>query len=503
MQRPASGPVKRFFFYNFSGRNLPDYSRKEFDSMHVVNEMVVHTDFQMPFPDDGSIRIDLGGAVVFSAFADAHVHFTQTGITLLGCRLEQAENLSDLFEMVSTEANHHEYVLGWNMQETRLREKRLPTSEELDHLSRQAFIWLARADLHSAVVNTRALNWAKGFFPALEAQNGLIKGEEYNFLSYELNRQLPRDFKMRALKLAEQECFKNGVGTVHALEGSENSEIESIAAADFFATSPLHSVIYHQSGNPNLPLKRGWNRMGGCLLVDGSIGTRTASMSEPYADASTSGCQYLHAQDIERLLTTAAKNRLQLALHAIGDQAIDTVTACFTWADEKFGPPPLPHRIEHFILPSDKAIKAARDTGTMVCVQPTFDHFWGGSTGLYAQRLGPKRAAACNPFKTIFDMGISLACGSDSPVTPINPLLGIHALVNHTNPDERVDLNSALSLFISEPHKFCGESVQRGHLRPGKRADFVCLNEDPFMVPPARLKDIRVNSLYLGGNKVF
>ncbi len=495
--------MKRAFFYNFSGRNLPDYAKKDFDTMLVANGMVVKTGFQLPFPDDGSIGIDLGGATVFAAFSDAHVHFTQTGITMLGCPLDRVTTLSDLLEMVRKESVDHEYVLGWNMQESRLREKRLPTIDELDRLSSSAFIWLARADLHSAVANTRALKWARGFFPSITAVNGLIKGEEYNFLSYELNSQLPADFRQKALKLAEHECFRNGVGSVHALEGCEKSGVESLAAADFFAHSQMHGVVYHQSGNPALPLKMKWKRMGGCLLVDGSIGTRTAAMTEAYSDADTNGCQYLKAAEIENLLTTAAKNRLQLALHAIGDQAIETVTACYSWAHEKFGAPPLPHRIEHFILPSDKAIKAARDTATMVCVQPVFDHFWGGPTGLYAQRLGARRAAGCNPFKTLLDMGVNLACGSDSPVTPINPLLGIHALVNHTNPDECIDLNSALSLYISEPHKFIGEGTVRGHLYPARPADFVCLAEDPFKVAPSKLKDIRINALYLGGSKVF
>jgi predicted amidohydrolase YtcJ len=495
--------MKRAFFFNFSGRNLPDYAKKDFDTMQVANGIITKTGYQLPFPDDGSIGIDLGGATVFAAFSDAHVHFTQTGITMLGCQLDQASSLAEIFKMVAAEAVNHEFVLGWNMQESKLRENRLPTTDELDQISTRAFIWLARADLHSAVANSRALKWARELLPSLSAENGLIKGEAYNFLSYELNGQLPKDFRQEALKQAEKECFKNGVGTVHALEGCEKTDSETRAAADFFSRSQLRGIIYHQSGNPSLPQKMKWNRMGGCLLVDGSIGTRTAAMTEPYNDAATTGCQYLKAADIEALLTTAHSNRLQLALHAIGDQAIETVTSCYTWAHEKFGPLPLPHRIEHFILPSDKAIKSARDTSTMVCVQPVFDYFWGGPTGLYAQRLGTRRAAGCNPFKTLLDMGVHLACGSDSPVTPINPLLGIHALVNHSNPDECIDLNSALSLYISEPHKFAGEGTVRGHLFPARPADFVCLAEDPFKVPPSRLKDIRINGLYLGGSKVF
>lgn len=493
--------MAEIFFYNFSGRNLPDYARKDFDSMLVRDGLIFNTGYQLPFPGSDVPRIDLGGATVLPAFADAHVHFTQTGITMLGCQLGQTASVTELLEMVRLEGVDCEYVLGWNMQETKLREKRLPKVEELDRICAKNFVWLARADLHSAVVNTRALEWARTFFPAIAAPDGLIKGEEYNFLSYELNRLLPAAFKNKALRLAEQECFRNGVGTVHALEGCQKSGAETIAAADFFAASPLHGVIYHQSSDPALPIKKQWNRMGGCLLVDGSIGTRTAAMLKEYADAKTTGNLYLKAQEIEQLLTTANNNGLQLALHAIGDLALDTVTACYAWAADKYGKAHLAHRIEHFVLPTDKAIRNARQAAAMVCVQPAFDYFWGGPSGLYSQRLGATRAAGCNPFKTLLDIGIQLAGGSDSPVTPINPLLGIQALVNHTNPEERISLNAALAMFISEPHKLCGEEAIRGHLRKGLAADFVCLAEDPFKVPTAKLQNIRITDLYLAGRR--
>ncbi len=491
------------FFHNFSGRNLPDYSREDFNTMHVVDGFIVQTGMQLPCQGGETISVDLGGATVFAAFADAHVHFTQTGITLLGCRLENARSLADILDMVSSATKKNNFVLGWNMQETRLAEKRLPTLAELDRTGKDAFIWLARADLHSAVANTKALQWARSFFPDIDPQNALISGERYNFLSYELNRLLPADLKKKALELAATECFKNGVGTVHALEGSENSTEETIAAADFFATSPLHGVIYHQSPHADLPKRMNWNKMGGCLLIDGSLGTRTAALHQNYTDSSSNGCQYLNSEAIDSILKTATHNGMQLALHAIGDRAIDAATACYARAALEFGKPALPHRLEHCILPTAQALADARKAETQICVQPAFDYFWGGATNLYAQRLGAERALRCNPFKTILLAGLKMAGGSDSPVTPINPLLGIHALVNHCNPDERLDLNTALAMFIAEPHTFAGEENLRGHLRSTKSADFVCLTEDPFAVPRAKLKDLQIRSLYLGGKKVY
>jgi len=203
------------------------------------------------------------------------------------------------------------------------------------------------------------------------------------------------------------------------------------------------------------------------------------------------------------MLTTAHQNQLHLALHAIGDRAIDTVTSTYAWACHKWGKPALANRIEHFIMPSDKAIRQARDNALSICIQPAFDHYWGGGEGLYAQRLGRERATRLNPFKTMLDFGIQLAAGSDSPVTAIDPLAGIAALVQHSNPDERMSLNSALALFISEPHKLAGESLIRGQLKTGYHADFVCLNEDPFKISPSRLSNLRVNKLYIAGRCAF
>ena len=491
-------------FHNFSGRNLPDYAHHEFDSMLVQHGLIVKTGFQLtpPYPD--TKLIDLQGAPVFAAFADAHVHLTQTGIALSGAQLEPATSLSEVADLLSVEAANNEFVLGWGLQETRLKERKLPTSAELDRICPNKFVWAARQDLHSAVLNSVALQWAGTILPNLQAHEGLISGNDYNLLSYQLIDKLPVEFKKRGLHLAQQHCFKQGVATVHALEGSRESTTDTIAVAEFSKISALHTVIYHQSGDPTLALDHGWKGMGGCLLADGSLGTRTAALHRPYADSpDCAGNLYLSAGEVEKLLITARKHQLHLALHAIGDRAIDMVASCYAWACEKLGRPAIPDRIEHFILPSDKAIRQAREHGMHICVQPAFDKYWGGANGLYAQRLGPERALSLNPFKTMLDLGIQLAAGSDSPVTSIDPIAGIAALVQHSNPEEQLSLNSALSLFISEPHKLAGESLIRGHLKTGYHADFVCLNQDPFKTAPSRLAELDVKQLFIGGQSVF
>ncbi|GAB4279783.1 MAG: amidohydrolase [Candidatus Rifleibacteriota bacterium] len=472
--------------------------------MLVLNGMILKTGYQLPYPTGPNVKaIDLKGAPVFAAFSDAHVHFTQTGITRLGCDLGDVDSLSGIFDKIKTELNRSEIALAFNLQEHVLLEKRLPTSSELDKLSTKKFIWIARKDLHSAVLNSAALNWAKKAVANLEHHEGFISGENYNKLSYLLINELPDQLLIKGMMTAAHECLAKGVTFIHAMEGSDSSIREALLTKKIFENSKLDGVVYHQSTDPGFALKNNYPGFGGCLLVDGSFGTRTAALSQPYNDAPNhTGHLYMSPDQIESLLKTARNTGLQLALHAIGDRAIEEVTSTYVWAMNKYQKQDLPDRIEHFILPSTKAIRAAKTADAMICIQPAFDFYWGGKRGLYAERLGPERAEQCNPFKTLSDLGISLACGSDSPVTPIDPILSLHAMVNHTNTEERLSLNRALSLCITEPHRFIGKEKTRGHLKTGFKADFICLSDDPFLVPAARIRTLEVVRTFVGGKEV-
>jgi predicted amidohydrolase YtcJ len=496
--------MDQFFFYNFSGRNLPDYSRTDFDTMLILNGMVIKTGYQLPFPAGPNVKaIDLKGAVVFPPFSDAHVHFTQTGISHLGCDLESARNLNDVFALIREEIVSEQLLLGFNLQEQSLSEGRLPTAEELDRISTDKIIWLARKDLHSAVMNSAGLTWAIDCMPDLQHQQGFVSGEYYNRLAYLLGNKIPDQMLIQGMQITAKKCLKKGVTFIHALEGSGSSKREAELAAGFFKNNQLDGVVYHQSHETSFAEEHKFPGFGGCLLVDGSFGTRTAALNQPYFDdQQNTGQLYMSSADIEDLLKKARYSKLQLALHAIGDRAIDLVASSYNWCRQKYRTQPLPDRIEHFILPSTKAIRATKSAEAMVCIQPAFDYYWGGPEGLYSKRLGSERAMKCNPFKTLLDLGIPLAAGSDSPVTPIDPLLGIHALVNHSNPEESLSLNSALSLYITEPHRFVGKEKTRGQLKTGYKGDFICLSEDPFLVPESRLRNIEVTRVFIDGVEI-
>lgn len=496
--------MTRQFFYNFSGRNFPDYSQTAFNTMLVMDGIIRQIGFDLPYPKDSCICVDLNGKTVLPAFADAHVHFNQTGLHMLGCHLHKAQSIAEVLDLLKEEGKTNKIIMGWDLQELNLKEKRLPTVKELDSIGPNRFVWAVRRDMHSAVASTSALEWALSVAPDIIPDGAMLSGLAYYRLLYEIPSVLPAQMINSGMKQAEQQCFNRGVATIHALEGSPDHSDDSIMAAIFFNKSRLNGVIYNQSPDPTLPVKMGWKHIGGCLMVDGSFGTRTAALEQPYSDApGTSGSLYLTEDEIFDLLETSRLNNLQLAIHAIGDSAIRRATECYLAHTDKWGIKPLPDRIEHFVLPDRQSIFAALKSSAMLCVQPTFDHFWGGEKGLYSQRLGKYRASLCNPFKTLLNMGLILAGGSDSPVTPIDPLLGIQALVEHSNPDERLDLNTAISLYTTEPHKLSGQSDRRGQLKCGYNADFVCLASDLFKVDASSISGIAIDQLYIQGHKTI
>ncbi len=492
-------------FIHADGRDGPDYAPSAFDSFAVDAGRVVARGFGLERSPEyaGLERVDLHGSVVLPAFADAHVHFMQTGLTLVGCCFDRCRSLADVFETLDAFAKTHAYdwILGWNLDETQLRERRLPTIDELDAIVGPRRLWLSRIDLHSAIPSTATVRWAAQQNPDWKPENGRFIKDAYNGLASLAMADLPREMKLLALEKARRFCLDAGVTRVHALEGgwsATNDDVTMIAG--FLARPGFGGTLYHQSDDPSLARASGWPRLGGCLFIDGSFGSRTAALSEPYADeAGSRGVIYRDTANIERLIRLCSEHRMQLAMHAIGDRAIASLADAHLRHRDLFTAP-VAHRIEHFELPTPDAIRRAKEANLLISMQPAFEVFWGGDSGMYALRLG-SRAARTNPFRSVLRAGLRIAGGSDSPVTPVDPFLGIHGFVNHPTPSERLSLNEALHAFIVEPHRYAESAPERGFLAPGFHADFVCLPLDPFAVAPGTLKNIRVERTFVAGEE--
>ncbi len=259
--------------------------------------------------------------------------------------------------------------------------------------------------------------------------------------SYE--RQRIEEFQLQAAGLAAS----RGVTAVHemSLDVSDLDVLVGHRGRLPVDVSPVPASM-------SLPeaMERGFLAIGGDLPVDGSIGARTAAFAHPYEDGSEQGELY-HADDSLAEFFHAGHNAgLQVGVHAIGDRAIEQVLE--TWervyvaldSRERRHFRARRHRIEHFVLPSADQIERTAMLGLAVSVQPAFDRLWGQGGGMYEERLGPARAMAAHPIRTMLDRGIEVGVGSDSPVTPLDPMLAIAALEGHHEPSQRLTRLEAL-----------------------------------------------------------
>jgi len=250
---------------------------------------------------------------------------------------------------------------------------------------------------------------------------------------------------------------------------------------------PLDVVTYVATTDLPQVIDLGLPRVGGDLPVDGSIGARTALLSEPYVDGGT-GARYFGDDALAEFFHDGHLAGLQVGVHAIGDAAIEQVVA--TWervyqALDSRGRRHFRarrHRIEHFEMVSADLLERAAMLGLAICVQPTFDAAWGFPGGLYEQGLGWERAANMNPFRDLVARGLEIGVGSDTPITTVDPLVGIAALESHHDPVQRLSREEAFRLYTMGSARLANQEDKKGSLEPGKHADLVAYDVDPLEV---------------------
>jgi len=466
-------------------------------------------------PPDGltetSTELDLRPNTIIPVLHDSHVHFMQTGLMEMDIDLSVAESFDDLISILSDAAASYEGVLlrAHTFDPDLLPDGRYPTRLELDAVSSTVPILVKRRDGHSGVVNTAA--WELISVPddleGVERDDaggvaGTIREEAYTFTVRRSESFLSREDRIECFRRAAALAAGRGIGVVHSLTGSKtpgDRDVEILL--DIQSDLPIDTVIYSQMEDVDRVAALGLPRIGGCLLLDGSFSSGTAALMEPYADREGTGVLYYEDEHLTAFFRRAHERGLQLSVHALGERAIDQAIRCYRAAAGS-ETREARHRIEHCELPSDAHIEAIAELGISPCVQPTFELLWGGPGGMIEKRLGPARAARTNPHRTMLAAGIPLAGGSDSYVTPMDSMLGIHSAVNRPNKSERMSVFDAVGLFTSGAARMSFDESKRGTLEVEKEASFTVLDDDPFDVRPETLKDIRVAALYIRGERV-
>ena len=477
--------------------------------------------------------VDLQGRTVLPGFIDAHLHLLAYGAGLLSVELRGTDSIARVLDLLRQRAGttpKGEWIRGLNFDQESFAEGRMPTREDLDAVSTEHPILISRYCQHVHVANSLALKLA-GITRETAAADELCKVDangEPNGILWDtavapVLRIIPDpiatyEAKKKAAKAVCYDMARYGITGAHTVRGRHVDLDDYLNIyQDLEDEGQLPVRIYASFDEfPNLPMRTGLGnekvRYGYYkIYVDGSLGGRGAYFTEPYSDApDTYGAMIHTPEEIDALVKRANDMGLQIGVHCIGDKAIDCVVSAIEKAYAENPRPDARFRLIHVLGINRELIERCRKLPIMFDVQPKFlasDVHWA------EDRLGPDRSPYGFAWKKLIDAGFVVTGSSDCPVEPYNPFLGIYAAVTRQDldgwpeggwyPENKLSVYEALCLYTKNGAYASFEEKIKGTIAPGKLADFILLDADPYAVPPAELKNIRVLKTYLGGEVTF
>lgn len=466
--------------------------------------------------------VDLGGRTAVPGLIDAHIHFLGLGLSLGQVNLGGAPSLAECLRRVAdharrSEPGHWTVGRGWNQNEW--AEARWPTRGDLDAVVGDRPIALNSKDGHLLWVNSAALRAAGISHETPDPPGGAIArdthGEPTGVLKENATRlvydMLPppgEDETDAALMRAMDHALPLGLTGIGNFEGPEVlrawGHLRGRGQLRLRVTQHIaHAALDHALGAGLFTgLGDDWLRVGALkLFVDGTLGSQTAAMLEPFEGSrDTLGIATLSYDEMREAASRAASGGIATAIHAIGDRANRDALRALAAVPRV---PGAPHRVEHAQLLHPDDMDSFARHGIVASMQPihaigdrdTADRYWGA------------RCAGAYAWRTLRERGAVLAFGSDAPVESCDPLAGLHAAVaRHGRDDGRspwypnlaLSLQDALWAYTVGAATATGEQQTKSSLAPSMVADMVVLSEDIFAGPEA-LERARVACTIVGG----
>lgn len=501
--------------------------------------IAVGTDIEMrPYTGPNTKLIDARARRIIPGITDSHTHIVGGGLQLDRLMLRDVQSKSEFIQAVADKAKTKksgEWLLGGRWTVESWRNPQNPTREWLDPFTKNIPVFLSRMDGHSALVNTAALRIAgidrqgpkdpKGGEivrdPDTGQPTGILKESAMDLVGQHIPDSTPEQ-NYQALQRAMRHANSLGVTSVHDM--SNLSHLKAYRRAEKDGSLSLRITSYLQVGDwtPYIDKVKGYGldsdmvRVAGFKgYMDGSLGSRTAYMHEPFSDA-TDDMPYPRGQlseladpqeKFQQLVTLADSFGYQIAVHAIGDEANHQLLNAYEYTLNSNNRRDARHRTEHVqhLLVSD--IKRFAELGVVASMQP----YHKADDGRYAEvALGKERLAGSYAFRQLLDSGALLVFGSDWPVVTLNPFKGIDSAVNARTlagdiwlPSHSLTVEEALRAYTVSPPKAIHRSDRLGTIEVGKYADLVILHEDPLMMNPDRLGQIKVAVTIVGGEVVY
>ncbi len=512
--RLKAGSMNNIAFIN--GNILPMDGRKRYSAILACNgkiECVGSDDEIADIAKEKQVDIiDLKGKTVVPGLHDCHAHLSLTGFDAQGINMYDAADIGEVLSKLAEADNSlpkGKWLYGQRLDEGLLAEKRPPLMDELDQFDRPVFI--SDRGGHYVLVNGaafKALHVDENMRGVRKYDDGRPNGRLQDEANKYARNAYPRtreDF-YEAMRWTAEEAVKKGITTIHAQEVFAPSDPAADVLLEHQDDFPVDFKIYWcMMPEYDDPRCKKTGILGGDILLDGSIGSRTAAFFEPYCDGD--GCGYLNYPDetVNNFVEAAVVRGLEISFHVIGEkgiwQALNTYERALELHPEKKDEAKL--RLEHFGWPTPEDLKRAAKLNVRISTQPAFTYLRGGPESIYRSRLGETREKAGYSLREMLDVGLCVGGGSDSDVTPLDSILGMHAAVNQPYPENSVTPYEALRMYTSEAAKCGWEDDIKGKLIPGMQADMTILDKDPLAIEPTKIKDIKVIGTVRKGTVVY
>ena len=491
--------------------------------------------------------IDLKGKMMIPGMADAHLHLYAYCQNLTFVDLSKVHNINEMINLMKEKVKNvkkGDWVKGVNFDQSKWKENRFPTLEEMDSISKDNPIIIKRCCLHAVVANSKALemasigkNYQAGSGGIVELDkdgmpNGILREQSTKVFDDILPDPLKNiEVQKRIMQDVLNDMSSKGITTIHTYAAKiwqYNEDINIYKNFEKEGKLPLRvTVCIDELFEPEILTKEKLNnpyrkvQLGAYkIFSDGSMGSRSAALKEPYSDdPENSGFMLFTQEELNNKILTGYEHGLQPAIHAIGDRALDMTLAAIEYTlkttkekgmtDEE-QKNRLPFRIIHVQMIDDDLLERMKKLPLVLDIQPIFlctDLHW------IEDRIGKERLKGSFALKTMEKAGLIQTGGSDCPVETYEPLKGIYAAVTRQDmegyptegflPEERLSVYEALCMYTKNVPYATGQESVLGTLEIGKFADLTVLEKNLFKIDKKEIKDVKVEQTYVAGNCVF
>lgn len=493
---------------------------------------------------ENTILIDLHGRTLLPGFNDSHMHLINFAYTNRMIRLANLESVDEIIYKSTEFTKKNDISTGWIMgrgwNQNNFSNPRMLNRYDLDKINVDKPICFIRACGHVLVINSYALKLL-----GITKDTKQVVGGQFDIDSdgnpTGIFRENAMDIVFRNMPSPTKEEIKDMIVDACKLALSEGITSIQTDDLDNFSDYDYDKIIkaYDELRNEKkLPvriyeqcllrdintleefLKKGYKTGMGDeffkigplkILADGSLGARTAYLSEPYEDDSeTCGINKLTQSQLDELVDKANKNDMQIAIHCIGDKIMQMAINSISRALRNNNKKDHRHGIVHSQITTEKLLDDFRRLQVIAYIQPIF---LDGDIPIVEKRIGKKRAKYSYNFKRLIDMGVHTPYGSDCPVEPFNVLRGIYCAVTRKTligypvggwlPDQKVALIDAISAFTKEGAYASFEDDIKGVIKEGMLADLVVLDKDILAIDTDDIKDVKVDITIVNGNIVY